>query len=337
MLSDMEAAIVFVEKQDLEGVSKVKDAWQMALGEASRVLSWSDKLLVEYNPGIWRVSRHPVGIRMVSAPWGKFFIFEFASPNLVLPFDCFDSGEAKTGVMVHEVAHLIDDRRWGFDLRSLAVESLEYVTREQRAELLAFAGYPLGIFEANRALIGATAKKLGIELGEYLWPLAAVETLGRIGVCRSDDLVGFYGDIEYSGVPVHRVLEEYLATNVFSLAGLTTGPDLNNSNAYGIKRSKDLASARALLCGYLKGKMDRMELEGKLAKLNYKVGDSSEGYNPLSCIDFKHLNLEASKKNISLAREAFRDISPWKCFDDLRKALEDVETWIKFKNHVNYC
>jgi hypothetical protein len=208
------------------------------------------------------------------------------------------------------------------------------VTREQRAELLAFAGYPLGIFEANKSLILATARKLGIDLGEYLRPLAAVETLGRIGMPRSDDLVGFYWDIESSGVPVHRVLEEYLAANVFSLVGLTTGPDLNNSNAYGIKRSKDLASARALLCGYLKGEMDRVELEGKLAKLNFKVGNL-EGYNPLSCIDFKHLNLEAAKKNMVLAVEAFRDISPWKCFDDLRKALEDVEAWLKFKNHVN--
>ncbi len=333
MLNDMENAIAFIENQDLEIISNIKDSWHLALEEASKVLKWPDKFIVEYNPAIWRISHHPVGIRLVSSPWGKYLIFEFATPNSVLPFDCFPPIEAKTGVMVHEIAHLIDDQRWGFDLRRLAVDSFEYVTREQRAELLGFAGYPLGIFEANKALIESTVKKLGVsptELGEYLRPLAAVETLGRIGMGRSDDLVRFYADIE-TFFPVHKILEEYLATNVFSLAGLTTAPSLNNSDDYGIKKSKDLASTRIWLCEYLKGKIGIKDLEEKLGKLNYKVKVDSviQGYNPISCLDFKQLSLKIAKKNITSALHVFLDESSWKCFGDLRTAMKEIDIWLK--------
>jgi hypothetical protein len=134
MLNEMENAIVFIEKQSPEIISRVKDDWHLAFEEASKVLSCPEKFIVEYNPAIWRVSRHPVGIRLVSSLWGTYFIFEFATPNLNLPFDCFEAMEAKTGVMVHEIAHLIDDRRLGFDLERLAADSSEYITREQRAE-----------------------------------------------------------------------------------------------------------------------------------------------------------------------------------------------------------
>lgn len=113
MLSDMESAIAFIEKQDTGIISNIKDEWRSALEEASKLLPCPEKLLVEYNPAIWRVSRHPVGIRLVSSPWGTYFIFEFAAPNNMLAFDIFDSMEAKTGVMAHELAHLIDDKRWG--------------------------------------------------------------------------------------------------------------------------------------------------------------------------------------------------------------------------------
>lgn len=336
MLSDMESAIALVEDQDPETISKVKDSWHLALAESSKVLSWPDRLIVEYNPAIWRISRHPVGIRLISSPWEKIFIFEFATPNFVIPFDCFPSIESKTGVMFHEIAHLIDDRRWGFDLRKLARDSSEYVTREQRAELLGFSGNPLGIFEANKALIESTMKKLGYdpaELGEYLMPLAAVETLGRIGMERSDDIVGFYAEIEANVFPVHTVLEEYLAMNVFSLAGLTTEPGQNDSDAHGIKRSRDLASARVWLCEYLKGNIGIRNLEKKLGDLNYKVkiDPAIQGYNPVSSIDLKHLDPVLAEKNISSAIQIFQYEVPWKCFEDLLEALEKIDAWSKFK------
>lgn len=332
MLSDMESAIAFIEKQDIEIISRIKDEWNLALKEASKVLPRPEKLLVEYNPAIFRVSRHPVGIRLVSSPWGNYFIFEFATPNNMLPFDIFESTQAKTGVMVHELSHLIDDKRWGFDLTKLIEDSSEYVTREQRAELMGFASCPVGIFEANRALIESTIKKLGYEseaLGSYIKPLAAVETLGRIGMQRSDDLVRFYAEIE-AVFPIHRVLEEYLSTNVFSLAGFVTSPELNKSSVYGIKKVRDLSLARDFFCEYLKGKISINELEEKLEKLNYKmkVDSGIQAYNPLNCINFLHFNSEIAKKNIASALNIFMIDAPWRCFEDLQNALKEIEAQI---------
>jgi hypothetical protein len=153
MLSDLEAAIVSVEGQDPIKVLGVKDAWEKARAKASSIIYWPDKLIVQYNPAIWRISRFPVGIRLFSSPWSRVFVFEFASPNSRLPFDCFPNEDAKLGVMVHELAHFIDDNAWNFDLPALVRESREYVTREQRGELLAFAGAPCSIFHANQSLI----------------------------------------------------------------------------------------------------------------------------------------------------------------------------------------
>lgn len=327
----MEKAIAYIEQQEFEIISTIKESWLLAFEKALTILPWSDVFLVEYNPNIWRILRHPVGIRMILSPLGKYIIFEFATPNHALPFDCFDAHTAKIGVMVHEIAHLIDDLRWDFDFKSLAVESREYVSREQRAELLAFAGCPLGIFEANKALIRATINRLGYDQAEFqgfLNLLAAVETLGRLGMNRGDDIIELYKYIENKDIPVHMILREYLATNVFSLAGFTTGPDLNMSTEHGIKKSKDLTLARIMLCEYLDGKIDHKSFKEKLEKLHYKVRVDSaiQDYNPLNCIDFDHLNQEKAKKNISEALKVFQDKTPWKCFYDLQKVLVEIDT-----------
>lgn len=218
----------------------------------------------------------------------------------------------------------------GFDFRQLFKESRDYVTREQRAELLAFAGCPQGIFEANKCLIESTLIELGYEPADffpYLGSIAAVETLGRIGMNRHDDLIRFYRDMEDAGVPVHKILNAYISSFMFSLAGLTTAPNLNTSDAYGIKRATGLQLARIWLCRYLREEVSLQSLEGMLRKLNYKVRVDSliPDYNPLSCIDFQNLNLELAKDNRSSTRSKRRDVENWRCFDDLRNALGEID------------
>jgi hypothetical protein len=187
MLSDLESAMALVEGQELVSVSSVKDWWQQAMEEASRILKWPERFIVQYNPAIWRGSRYVVGMRLLSDPWAELLIFEFATPNYILPFDCFGEGGAKKGVMLHELAHITDDDRWGFDLGGLAAEAGEFVTREQRAEMLAFACSPLEVFQANLALVQATAWMLGVDLGQHDKALAAVETAGHAGLPREVD------------------------------------------------------------------------------------------------------------------------------------------------------
>jgi hypothetical protein len=330
MLSDMEAAIVFVEGLAPDIVSGVKDAWEEASAGAINILCWPEKLIVEYNPAIWRISRFIVGIRLFSTPWSRAFVFAFASPNSRLPFDCFPSRDAKLGVMVHEIAHLIDDHSWSFDLHALIRESRKYVTREQRAELLAFVGAPCSIFHANQSLIESTMQGLGLPREKFrqkIRVMAAVETLGRIGMDRSGNLVRIYEELEEEGLQVHRILEEYISTNVFSLAGLTTAPHLNESRDYGIKKAKDLAIARDYLCRFLRGRLDKSFLRSGLKDLGYKVcrDEMIKEHNTLGCIELGSVQAEAAEENRSKARKFFGEYAEWSCFQDLERCLDDIE------------
>ncbi|MDD1758297.1 MAG: hypothetical protein LUQ22_06145, partial [Methanotrichaceae archaeon] len=332
-LSDLESTMATVEQQDLELIADTKGSWLQAFEEALNFLNWSDRLIVEYNPAIWRISRYPVGLRLFSYPWRKVYIFEFGTPNSVFPFDCFDSKEAKLGVMLHEIAHFIDDSRWSFDLRGVSEESRKYVTREQRAELLAFCAYPQGIFEANKSMIRMTAKMTNLDMlnTDVLTSFAVVETLGRIGMNRSNDPMDFFREIEDKGFSMHMILETYISNYVFALAGLTTSPDLNESEYYGIKKSKDLALATRNLCDYLCKRIDLMSLEETLRKFNYKVRVDSviSNYSPLSSIDFALLNIDLAKENVSRARKAFNCCSQWNFLTDLRQVLEEVEAGLE--------
>ena len=317
--------MALVEGQKLEAVSAVKEEWQQALDEASKILKWPDRFIVQYNPAIWRRSHYPVGMRLLSDPFMDHLIFEFATPNYILPFDCFELGTAKTGVMLHEFSHLIDDDRWGFDLTSLAAEAGEFITREQRAELLAFACCPIGVFEANLALIKSTAKMLDIELGEHSKALAAIETMGHAGLAGEADPIEVFKEAQDDGVPVHKIVEHYLSTFAFSLAGLTTTPDLNECNGLGIKRSKDLTQANKWLCQHLQGEVGQQRLQDLLEDIGY-YAFSEEGHDPISCLDFTWIDRISARENISQAKSYFAKES---CFADLLKAAEELSKRLK--------
>jgi len=84
--------------------------------------------------------------------------------------------------------------------------------------------------EHNPAIRRSTMQDLGLsgeKFRQEIRVMAAVETLERIGMERSGDLVKIYEEMEEEGLQVHRIREEYISTNVFSLAGLTTAPHLN--------------------------------------------------------------------------------------------------------------
>lgn len=321
MLSDLESAMALVEGQQLQAVSMIKDEWQQALDGASKILKWPDKFIVQYNPAIWRRSRYTVGMRLLSDPFADHLIFEFATPNYVLPFDCFGLGSAKVGVMLHELAHLIDDERWGFDLGGLAADAGEFITREQRAELFAFACCPIGVFEANLALVQSTARILGARLGKHSKALAVVETMGHAGLAGEADPLEVFRGAQADGIPADKILDEYMCVFAFSLAGLTTPPDKNECQGLGIKRSRDLAQANEYLCRHLRGEMDQSELQELLEGVGY-YAFSEEGHDPLSCLDFAYLDRRAARENIVRAKSYFGNES---CFEDLLNATKKLE------------
>lgn len=317
--------MALVEGQKIDAVAAVKDGWQKALNEASEILKWPNRFIVQYNPAIWRRSRYLVGMRLISDPFADHLIFEFATPNGILPFDCFGREMAKVGVMLHEFSHMIDDERWGFDLGDLAEEAGEFITREQRAELLAFACCPIGVFEANLALVESTARMLGVDLGEHTISLAAVETMGHAGLAGDADPVEVFREIQAAGIPADRIFEEYLCTFAFSLGGLTTVPDQNERQGLGIKRPKDLTQANKWLCQHLRGTIELEELQSLLEEVGY-YAFSEEGYDPLSCLDFAYIDRSAARENIEMAKEYFTGKA---CFADLRRAVEEMEKKVK--------
>jgi hypothetical protein len=325
MLSDLESAMALVEGQELEVVSSVKDWWHQAMEEASKILKWPERFVVQFNPAIWRGSRYVVGMRLLSDPWSDLLIFEFATPNYVFPFDCFSEAGAKKGVMLHELAHLADDNRWGFDLRGLRKEAGQYVTREQRAELLAFACSPIDVYQANLALVQSTAWTLGVDLGQHAKALAAVETAGHAGLPRKVDPIDVYRELQAEGIPVDRVLKAYLSTFVFSLAGLAAVPDDNLREDLGIKKSRDLTQANEWLCRHLRGELDYTELQELLEGVGY-YGFSQKDYNPFSCLDLSCVDRKAAGENVNRARIYFGEES---CFEDLRRAVEKLDARLK--------
>lgn len=325
MLSDMESAMALVEGQKLDAVAAVKDGWQNALNEATKILKWPDRFIVQYNPAIWRRSRYLVGMRLLSDPFADHLIFEFATPNYILPFDCFGREMAKVGVMLHEFSHMIDDERWGFDLGDLAEEAGEFITREQRAELLAFACCPIGVFEANLALVESTARMLGIDLGKHSVSLAAVETMGHAGLAGEADPVEVFREIQAEGIPADRILEEYLCTFAFSLGGLTTVPDQNERQGLGIKRSEDLTQANGWLCQHLRGEIGSEDLQALLGGVGY-YAFSEEGYDPLDSLDIAYIDRRAARENIERAKGYF---AGEQCFQDLRRAVEEMGSRVK--------
>ena len=322
MLSELESAMAMIEARDQKEVLEVKDGWQEAMEGASEILSWPDSFVIQYNPATWRSHRYVVGMRLVSYPWDELTVFEFTTPNGMLPFDCFGQKFAKVGVMLHEIGHLVDDARWGFDLEALAQDSEEFITREQRAELFAFACHPVAAFEANLALVESTTRLLGINLGRHSKTMAAIETMGHAGLAGDADPIEILKGIQDLGFPVDRILEGYLAVFSFSMAGLTTVPEMNCSRGLGIKRSECLERANWYLCQYLRDEIDLDELQENLIGMDY-LAFSEEGYDPLECLDFGYVNREKAKENLSQARKYFGE-EP--CFEDLLRSVEALET-----------
>jgi len=138
---------------------------------------------VEYNPAIWRISRYPVGLRLISY-LGRRFSYLNLGRQIAFSLLIVLNPKTQIGVILHEISHFIDDDHCGLDLRGMIEDSRNYVTREQRAEFLAFCSYPQGIFEANKSLITATIRNSNLDRmdADDLIAFSAIETLGRIGM-----------------------------------------------------------------------------------------------------------------------------------------------------------
>jgi hypothetical protein len=71
MMDEAETVFATVEEQNPENVDRIKRGWDEALCAVRKVLHAGVDMRVAYNPLIWRVTRYPVGLRLLSGPWGS--------------------------------------------------------------------------------------------------------------------------------------------------------------------------------------------------------------------------------------------------------------------------
>lgn len=274
-LSICETAATFVEGVDKKSVEETKKEWKKALYGVKNDFKFKENIDVEYNPLIWHVSRYPVGIRVYCTIGGVLTVIEFSTPNRKIPFDIFLGFESKRGVLAHEIAHILDDRKWyPMDYQKIMRESKNHISREQRAELLAFLYDPLGIIYSNISLIKLALFLSGTRLeGQYIEAYAILETLGRIGMNRNINIPLFFKKMSKDqNIDVSKLLRHHI-TYPFCLAGSIGLP---GRESVGITKTADLISCREKLISFLKGELNLSELNRKFKKMGYCTSTKKE-------------------------------------------------------------
>ncbi len=274
-LSVPEIAAASVENVEKKLLEEVKKGWRKALHQVKDDFNFKGNINVEYNPLIWHVAYYPIGTRIYHTLGGTFTIIEFSTPNKKIPFDIFSSSKSKIGVMAHEIAHILDDQKWySMDYKKIAYEAENYVSREQRAELLAFFYEPLGIIDSNISLINVASYISRTNISdEYVMGYAILEALGRIGMNRNINIPLFFKEMgENQRVDIPRLLRSHI-TYPFSLAGLLTLP---GRESIGITRTSDLIICREKLINYLEGGLNLKELNKEFEKRGYRTKTRKE-------------------------------------------------------------
>ncbi len=267
-LSISERAAAAVENVDENLLVKIKKGWENALDQVLEDFDFKREIYLEYNPLIWHVSKYPIGIRVYRSIAGVITIIEFSTPNRRIPFDIFPSFESKKAVIAHEIAHILDDQKWyHMDYNRIAYEAQNYISREQRAELLSFFYEPLGIIHSNNSLIKVASYISKTELkDQYILDYGILEALGRIGMNRTINVPSFFKKMsEDHGDDLSGLLRSHI-TYPYSFAGLVGSP---TEKPVGIVKTSDLINCREKLIAYLNGLLSLQELDNELKRMGY--------------------------------------------------------------------
>jgi len=268
VLSISERAAAAVEGVDEGILTKIKSSWENTLNQVLRDFNFKQEIYFEYNPLIWHVSKYPIGIRIYRSIAGTITVIEFSTPNKEIPFDIFSNSKSKKAVLAHEIAHMLDDKKWhAMDYKKIAYEAQHYITREQRAELLAFFYEPLGIIHSNKSLIKVASYISETKLeNQQILAYAILELLGRIGMNRTINVPLFFKKMsEDQGNDFSRLLRSHI-TYPYSLAGLLASPE---DEPTGIVKASDLIICREKLIDYLKSQLSLQELGKEFKKRGY--------------------------------------------------------------------
>ncbi|MEM4525977.1 MAG: hypothetical protein QXH54_06445 [Methanothermobacter sp.] len=328
MLTISERAAIAVEQVDESLIAEIKRKWENALDQVLNDLNFKKDIYLEYNPLIWHVSKYPIGTRVYRSIGGTITIIEFSTPNRIIPFDIFSSFESKKAVIAHEIAHILDDQKWySMDYRKIAYEAQNYISREQRAELLAFFYEPLGIIHSNNSLIKVASyiSKTSLK-DQHVLGYGILEALGRLGMNRTINVPLFFKKIsEDQNDDLSRLLRAHI-TYPYSFAGLIAPPI---KKTVGIVKVSDLILCREKLINYLKNEISRTELDKELEKRGYitKIDEKKLIENIEEIIIPEILKVSSSKR-MKRAKKYIKKLKFPNLKNDMLNALKLCEKFI---------
>jgi hypothetical protein len=312
-----------MEENDLSHqIAKVKTEWDEAFHimlkyyEADVFTSYR----IEYNASVWYQFNNPALIFPAERE------MRFSTPNAQITFDYYPSLAAKCGIMAHNFAYLADiEEYYRYNFPMFLWEQKEYVTPLQRANVRAAQFMPDALVEVTReglrSFLKARGKEIG--LGTYEEPLVILETLGLMGMPRSDDIVRFFKEWYETNAPV---FDTFLETpSIFSFAGLATPPALNAEKKYGIRRRDDLTHVKMLMSHYVRAEMTYEELSRELETLGYTT--IIDRYKLEDSVDLRWVKLDAALERVKKVIGDYEHKaahSSYYCYADMAHALRSI-------------
>ncbi len=277
---------------------------------------------IAYDPVTWFQFKNPALIYPAERE------MRFSTPNAQIPFDYYPSLLAKFGIMGHNFAYIADIEEYYPHHFSLFLwEQQEYITPLQRANLRAAQFMPDALVEVTREGLRSFLKARGKanELKSYEEPLVTIETLGLMGMPRSDDILTFFKELKEAQ---ESVFETFLETPyIFSFAGLATPPALNEDKKYGIRRRDDLTRVKMLMSHYMSAELPYEGLKTELEQLGYTTTIEELNYKPEDSVDLRWIKLDYALERVKKTAAEYEHKaahSDYYCYEDMAHALRSI-------------
>lgn len=277
---------------------------------------------IEYTPSVWYHFKNPALIFPAEHE------MRFSTPNARLPFDYYPSLGAKCGILAHNFAYLADiEEYYPYNFSMFLWEQREYISPLQRANVRAAQFMPDALIAVTREGLRSflKARDTASGIGTYEEPLVILETLGLLGMPRSDDIIGFFDELNESH---GAFLDTFLETPyIFSFAGLATPPALNDDVTYGIRRREGLMQVKTLLNRYVHAELTSAEVRRALDMAGCTTTIVERHYHPEDAVDLRWVKLDAALdrvKKVIAEYEHKAAHSQYQCYADMANALRKI-------------
>lgn len=321
---------ILKEGQNIHQIFQIEEEWQEALKKLNRYLTpeyITDENII-YNPNFWYIPGITIGIDQkkidfwfrhgIAIGTDKDNIINFSTPNKKIPFDIFPGEQAKLGAIAHiAFGHSADKQQYYTNDWENYRDRKTFISNDQRANLRVMHISPNALYETFKQLIISNFRCLGIEpnFGKYEEPLVTMEFLGRAGLPRKDNVIGFLKYInDEKELPFDKYLEMF---RTFIFAGLAVPPNLNQKTEYGIRTLDELRDIDREVARYIRGEI----------KEPPTMITCVDDYDPEGSVDLRGIN-----KNKALLDELDQEISVWesklkkydgfRCFEEMCESLE---------------